>query len=76
MYLNAYAPIIYTVPSEEQWFRTIQPIEPPNAGAITGRPKKLRNKGAEEIANPYTVRKEGKKNQCGKSRNMVTIQEH
>jgi hypothetical protein len=29
-----------------------------------GRPKKLRNKGADEASNPYIVRKAGSKNQC------------
>jgi hypothetical protein len=65
MYLKAYTPIIYPVPSEEQWARTNQPIiEPPKARASSGRPKKLRNRGADETLNPYTVRKGGTKNQC------------
>jgi hypothetical protein len=66
MYLKAYAPIIYPVPSEEQWVRINQPkIEPPKSRATIGRPKKVRNRGADETSNPYTVRKGGKKNQCG-----------
>jgi hypothetical protein len=39
MYLKAYTPIIYPVPSEEQWARTIQPIiEPSKARASSKRP--------------------------------------
>jgi hypothetical protein len=64
MYLKAYTPLIYPIPSDEQWVRTNQPIiEPPKARASSGRPKKLRNKGADETSNPYTVRKGGTKNQ-------------
>jgi hypothetical protein len=41
MYLKSYTPIIYLVPSEEQWVRTNQLIiEPPEAKATIGRPKK------------------------------------
>jgi len=66
MYLKAYAPIIYPVPSEEQWVRTNQPkVEPPKSRATIGRPKKVRNRGADETSNPYSIRKGGKKNQCG-----------
>jgi hypothetical protein len=66
MYLKAYAPIIYSVPSDEQWVRTNQPkIEPRKSRATTGRPKKVRNRGADETSNLETVRKCGKKNQCG-----------
>jgi hypothetical protein len=67
MYLKVYAPIIYHVPSEEQWVRTDQPkIEPPKSRATIGRPKKVRNRGQEETSNPYIVRRGGNKNQCGK----------
>jgi hypothetical protein len=53
MYLKAYAPIIYSVPSEEQWVRTNQlKIEQPKSRATTGKPKKVRNRGANEISNP------------------------
>jgi hypothetical protein len=67
MYLKAYTPIIYPVPSEEQWVRIDQPqIEPPKSRATIGRPKKVRNRGQEETSNPYTVRRGVNKNQCGK----------
>jgi hypothetical protein len=52
MYLKAYATIIYSVPSEEQWVRTNQlKIEPRMSRVTTGRPKKVRNRGADETSN-------------------------
>jgi hypothetical protein len=66
MYLKACEPIIYPVLSEEQWVRTNQPkIEPSKSRATISRPKKVRNRSANETSNPYWIRKGGKKNQCG-----------
>ncbi|KAB1203081.1 hypothetical protein CJ030_MR8G005531 [Morella rubra] len=48
-YRKAYAPIIYPVPSEEQWLRTVyEAMEPPQSRAQPGRPKKLRKRGPDE----------------------------
>jgi hypothetical protein len=65
-YLRAYQPIIYPVPSEEQWPRSNQPrIEPPKSRAAPGRPKKVRQRGIEEPKNPNTMRRGGNQNKCG-----------
>jgi hypothetical protein len=65
-YLESYDPIIYPVPSQEQWPRSDQPnIEPPKARVAAGRPKKLRQRGVEEPKNQYTMRRGGGKIQCG-----------
>jgi hypothetical protein len=54
MYLKACEPIIYPILSEEQWVRTNQPkIEPPKSRATISRPKKVRNRSANETSNPY-----------------------
>jgi hypothetical protein len=54
MYLKACEPIIYPVLSEEQWVRTNQPkIEPSKSRATISRPKKVRNRSANETSNPY-----------------------
>jgi hypothetical protein len=48
-YLKTYQPIIYPVPSEEQWPRSNQPIiEPPKTRVAPGRPRKVRIRGDEE----------------------------
>jgi hypothetical protein len=65
-YLKTYQPIIYPVPSEEQWPRSNQPIiEPPKTRVASGRPRKVRIRRDEEPKNPNTIRKGGNKNQCG-----------
>jgi hypothetical protein len=65
-YLRTYRPIIYSVPSQDQWPRSNQPIiEPPKSRVAYGRPRKVRIRGVEEPKNPNTIRKGGNKNQCG-----------
>jgi hypothetical protein len=59
-YLKTYQPIIYPMPSEEQWPRSNQPtIEPPKASVAPRRPKKIRQRGIEELRNPYTMKNGG-----------------
>jgi hypothetical protein len=59
-------PIIYHVPSEEQWPMSNQPIiEPPKLRVALKRPWNIRFRGVEEPKNPNTMRKGGNKNQCG-----------
>jgi hypothetical protein len=65
-YLRTYQPIIYPVPSQDQWPRSNQPaIEPPKSRVAPGRPRKVRIRGVEEPKNPNTIRRGGNKNQCG-----------
>ena len=65
-YLKTYQPIIYLVPSEEQWPMSSQPIiEPSKSGVTLGKPRKIRFKGVKEPKNPNTMRKGVNKNQCG-----------
>jgi hypothetical protein len=52
-YLRTYRPIIYPVPSEDQWPLSNQPIiEPPQSRATPGRPRKIRSRGVDEPKNP------------------------
>jgi hypothetical protein len=65
-WLKSYDHIVYPVPSVEQWPRSNQPkIEPSKSRVTTGRPKKIRQMGAEEPRNPNSVRRGGNKVQCG-----------
>ena len=65
-YLRTYQPIIYPVPSEDQWPFSNQPIiEPPQSRATPRRPRKIRSIGVDELKNSNTIRKKGNKNQCG-----------
>lgn len=52
-YNRCYSPIIYPIPSEEQWLKTTaDPPIPPRARAQSGRPKKLRKRQVDEPKNP------------------------
>jgi hypothetical protein len=65
-YLRTYQPMIYSVPSEDQWPRSDQPIiEPPKSRATPGRPRKIRFRGVKETRNPNAIRNGGNKVQCG-----------
>lgn len=49
-YKRAYAPIIYPIPSEDQWVcTTFEPMDPPFARVQLGSTRKLRKKGADEL---------------------------
>jgi hypothetical protein len=53
MYKKAYKPVIYLMPSEEQWIKSQHDMmEPPVARATPGIPKKLRKKGVDESRDP------------------------
>jgi hypothetical protein len=53
MYNKAYEPIIYPMPSEEQWVTTQHNmLEPPVLRAAPSKPKKLRKMGVGESRNP------------------------
>ena len=55
-YFKAYNHMIYLMPSV--WPRSNQPkIEPPNARAAPGRPKKMRERGVDEPRNSSAIRK-------------------
>jgi len=69
MYKKAYAPIIYPMPSEEQWVKTAHDVlDPLRSRSMLGRPRKARVKGHVESRvpqNPYRMRKFGLKGRCG-----------
>lgn len=73
-YKKTYAPMIYPMPSEEQWIHTNQEkLEPPRTRVPPGRPKKLRRRGPDESRdpkNPNRMRKFGAKMRCSKCRVM------
>jgi hypothetical protein len=69
MYKKAYAPIIYPVPSEEQWIWTNHGVlKPPRLRVTPGRPWKARTRAPDESRdpkNPHRRRKFGLKGKCG-----------
>jgi hypothetical protein len=65
----AYDPMIYPMPSKDQWVRTGQDeVDPPVVRATLGRPKKVRRRGPDEPRNPYCMRKDGVTMRCSKCR--------
>jgi hypothetical protein len=66
---KAYAPLIYPMPSDEQWIQTEHDIlDPPRSRLMPGRPRKARVRGPNESRvpqNPYRMRKFGLKARCG-----------
>jgi hypothetical protein len=68
-YKKAYDPMIYPVPSEDQWVRTGQDeVDPPALRASPGRPKRLRRRGPDEPKNSHCMRKGGSTMRCSKCR--------
>jgi len=69
MYKNAYAPIRYPMPSEEQWVKTVHDVlDPPRSRLMPGRLGKAKVRGPNESRvpqNPYRMRKFGLKGRCG-----------
>jgi hypothetical protein len=53
-YKKVYAPLIYPMPSEEQWVRTEghDILEPPRARVSPGRPRKLRRRSPDDSREP------------------------
>jgi hypothetical protein len=73
MYKKAYAPLIYPMPSEEQWVRAVghDILEPPRLKVAPGRPRKLQRRGPDESRdpkNPNRMRKFGARMRCSKCR--------
>ena len=69
MYTKAYDPMIFPMPSQDQWVRTNQDaIEPPDYIATLGKPKKIRRRGPDEPRNPNAIRKGGVVTRCSKCR--------
>ena len=70
VYKKAYALIIYLMPSEEQWVKTIHDkLKPPRGRIAPGRPKKQRRRAPDESRdpkNPDQMRKFGVRMKCGK----------
>jgi hypothetical protein len=66
---KAYAPLIYPMPSDEQWIRTEHDVlDPPRSRLMPGRPRKARVRGPDESRvphNPYRMRKFRLKGRCG-----------
>jgi len=68
-YKKAYDPMIYLVPSEDQWVRTGQDeLDPPTVRPTPGKPKKVRRRGSDEPRNPHCMRKGGVIMRCSKCR--------
>lgn len=68
-YKKAYDPMIYPVPSKDQWVKTGQDeVDPPIIRSTPGRPKKIRRRGPDEPRNPYCMRKCGVTMRCSKCR--------
>ncbi|XP_059434802.1 uncharacterized protein LOC132167790 [Corylus avellana] len=69
-YKKAYAPIIYPMPSEEQWIKTRHDhLEPPTIRVAPERPKRLRKRAPNESRdpkNPNRIRKFGARMRCAK----------
>jgi hypothetical protein len=69
MYKKAYVPIIYPVPSEEQWIWTNHGVlEPPILRVTPCRPRKGRTRAPDESRdpkNPHKMRKFGLRGKCG-----------
>jgi hypothetical protein len=70
MYKKAYAPLIYPMPSEEQWVCAIghDILEPPRQRVAPGRPRKLM-RGSDEsrdLKNPNRMRKFRARMRCSK----------
>jgi hypothetical protein len=69
MYNEAYAPMIYPVPNEEQWILTNHGVLEPLRSRVTpSRPQKARTRAPDEsrdLKNPYKMRKFGLKGKCG-----------
>jgi len=71
MYKKAYAPLIYPMPSEEQWVHAVghDILEPPRQRVATGRLRKLRRRCPDESRdpkNPNRIRKFGARMRCSK----------
>ena len=70
VYKKAYAPVIYPMPSKEQWIKTSHDKLVPPRGRITpSRPKKQRRKATDESRDPKNsnrIRKFGARMKCGK----------
>jgi hypothetical protein len=70
VYKKAYAPVIYPMPSEEQWVKiSHDKLEPPRGRIAPGRSKRQRIRAPDESRdpqNPNWMRKFGVRMQCGK----------
>jgi hypothetical protein len=68
MYKKAYEPVIYPMPSQEQWIPTQHDkLEPPVSRVALGRPKKVRKRQVDEHRdpkNPNRMRKFGARMKC------------
>jgi hypothetical protein len=68
MYKKAYAPIIYSMPSEEQWVKTAHDVlDRSRSRLMPGGPRKARVRGSDESRvpqNSYRMRKFGLKGRC------------
>jgi hypothetical protein len=69
VYKKAYAPVIYPMPSEEQWVKTTHDkLEPPRGRIAPGRPKRHRRRAPDKGRDPknsHRMRKFGARMQCG-----------
>jgi len=70
-YKKAYNPMIYPMPSKDQWVRTGQDeVDPPVVRATPRRLKKVWRRGPDEPKNPYCMRKDGVTLKCSECRGV------
>jgi hypothetical protein len=67
IYKKAYDPMIFLMPSQDQWVKTNQnAIKPLDYRAAPGRPKKTRRRGPNQPRNPNTIIEGGVVMRCSK----------
>lgn len=67
MYLLSYEPIIYSMPTDDQWVKmTYEVLEPPVVRTQPGRLKMLRIRLLDEPRNPYKLSRYGLRGQSKK----------
>uniref|UniRef100_A0A2N9ETW0 SWIM-type domain-containing protein n=1 Tax=Fagus sylvatica TaxID=28930 RepID=A0A2N9ETW0_FAGSY len=70
-YKKSYEPIIYPMPSMEQWAQTqYDPVDPPLERCHPGRPKRMRRRDPTEPTNPYRFSKVGTNIKCSSCKKL------
>ncbi|GMY12908.1 hypothetical protein FCV25MIE_08147 [Fagus crenata] len=70
-YKKSYEPIIYPMPSMEQWAQTqYDLVDPPLERCHPGRPKRMRRKDPTEPTNPYRFSKIGTNIKCSSCKKL------
>jgi hypothetical protein len=70
-YKKSYEPIIYPMPSMEQWAQTqYDSVDPPLERCHPGRPKRMRRRDPTEPTNPYRFSKVGTNIKCSSCKKL------